>query len=116
MGLITLWASYNSGAEHMMILFCTYFAGRVLYIPCYLLALQPFRSAMYLLSQFSVIAAAIYGILAAGDDYKKVLPIACTFALFIMQLAIFHANGNKSAHPPEDDAYFGAVGYNDQGR
>jgi len=118
MGLVTLWAAYNSGAEPkvMTILFAVYFGARLLYIPCYLLALAPWRSLMYLAGQFSVISAASYGIIAAGSDYEKILPIAATLALFIMQMLAFHASPDVPAHPAEDDAYFGAAGLSDEGR
>lgn len=81
-----------------------YLAFRFLFVVCYLLALQPFRSILFLCGQASVITSAVLSILSAKDkdDTTQLTATVCNLILFIMYNVALIKAMNPSDHPAED--------------
>jgi len=69
LGFIVLWAAVSIGADkHSMAILFVMFAGfRVLYMICYLFAVSPGRSLMFLAASATVVVAMVFGFLRTQD-------------------------------------------------
>jgi len=65
MALIVLWAAYILNAEktYLAAMFITYTVLRIFFVICYLFALSPLRTIVFLLGQLTIVAVIILGFL-----------------------------------------------------
>jgi len=106
MALLVVWAAYNTGADksQLSVVFAVYVALRICYFVCYLLALAPYRTIVFVLGQVTITVAMGYGFAAAGTAATKLIPMLCTSLLFLLQFVFFFVTTDPSNHPGEDAA------------
>jgi len=91
-----------------------YLAFRFLFLVCYLLALQPFRSIFFILGNVTVIVSAVCSILAAkgNDDTTQLTATVCNLVIFLMYNVALIKAINPNDHPAEDSK----LGINDSAK
>jgi len=91
-----------------------YLAFRFLFLVCYLLALQPFRTIFFLLGQVTLIVSAVCSILAAkgNDDTTQLTATVCNLVIFLMYTVALIKAINPNDHPAEDSK----LGINDSAK
>jgi len=111
---VVLWGAHGVGVDPTQLVgtFSAYAAFRILFVLFYLCSAQPWRSVSWLLSNVTVITAAVLGIMACAGEPPLLCAFASTFALwFLNVLGVFNAI-DPTKHPAED----AKLGVNDEAR
>jgi len=106
-GLAGLGAAWTVGANQQVLVgtFVAYTAARIAFAVCYLYALAPYRTYVFLLSQFAIMVGMGAGMFAAitGDgDVDVVIVMCCTIFIFLMNFVGAVKALDPNGHPPED--------------
>jgi uncharacterized MAPEG superfamily protein len=91
---------------------CAYAAFRVIYVVCYLLALSPWRTIIFMLGQLTCLATIGVGIAGCGGDIGKLLAMSCTGLFFLMNMGATIKAVDPNNHPAEDSK----IGLSDEGK
>lgn len=99
--LSTIYVRNDAISGHCML---CYLAFRFLFLVCYLLALQPFRSIFFIFGKVSVITSIVLSILSAKDknDTTQLTATVCTLVISIIYDVALIKAINPNDHPAED--------------
>lgn len=101
----------SAGSQGAVNCFVAYMTFRFLYVICYIYALAPWRTIVFLCSQLSVAVGAVFGVSAANSSLPGISTASAQFRLVAMAVATlffvlnFFARAksiNPNNHPAED--------------
>lgn len=104
--LFTLWGATAHAANKTHAAYCAiaYLVFRFLFNVCYLLSLSPWRTIVFLLSQVTVITAAVFGILGAKEeqDTLAIAMMSVSLLFVVLNFVARFQSVDPNNHPAED--------------